>query len=117
MAGSAAEAAAAGIKTFEELFHHGQPPLGLLKRTKEFFKAMASRAQKDSPEHRLAYVLYLLSIAVARIRLGEKITNLTDEELLECIEWAEKQAWLDERTRELLVATRCQLQNPGPESR
>lgn len=28
LAGSAAEAAAAGIKTFEELFHHGQPPLG-----------------------------------------------------------------------------------------
>ncbi len=116
LTGAATEAAVAGIKTFEELFHHRQPPLGLLKRTKDLFKAMAGRAQKDSLEYRLAYVLYLLSISVARIRLGEKITNLTDGELVGCIDWAEKQAWLDGGTRELLAATRRRLQNPGPEN-
>jgi len=83
----------AGIKTFGTLFLHNEPPVGLLKLSKDFFKRTAKAHPKDSPEHQVAYLCYLLSVIVARLRQGKRITNLKDSEFLSGIAWALKQNW------------------------
>src|SRR5205823_4639641 len=70
----------AGIKTFGELFQHPQPPLKLLQLVKDLFKAKAGAGANRRPEQEVAYLLYLLTIVTARLRLGILISSLTDLE-------------------------------------
>jgi hypothetical protein len=103
------QAAAAGIATFGELFLHPAPPLGLLHLSKDFFKRTAGAEPKDSAEHQVAYLGYLLSVAVARLRHGKRITNLRDSEFLQGLDWAQKQKWVEKPILKLLVDTRSLL--------
>ncbi len=92
-------AASAGIKTFEELFQHPQPPLKLLQLAKDFFKAKAGAGANRRPDQEVAYMFYLLTIVTARVRLRVSISSLTDVELLPALDWALSQTWLDESAR------------------
>jgi hypothetical protein len=92
----------AGITTFGKLFTHLTPPISLLKLSKDFFKRTAKMHPKDSAEHQVAYLYYLLSVVVARLRHGKRITDLSDLELLKGVEWASKQTWVDDQSRNLL---------------
>jgi hypothetical protein len=74
----------------------------LLKLAKDFFKRQAGRGSERRPVEQVAYLMYLLSILVARIRLGKAITKLTDSELLQACEWGARQAWVHQEMRELL---------------
>ncbi len=90
------------INSFADLFHHPHPPLGLLRLVKQFAKA--NRAHPDSPlPVEVAALLYLLSIAVARLRCGERISSLDDDALREGLKWASEQCWLDNPTRSLIT--------------
>lgn len=95
-----------GITTFGKLFAHLTPPISLLKLSKDFFKRTAKMHPKDSAEHQVAYMCYLLSVIVARLRHGKRITNLSDSGFLKGQEWALQQAWVEKSIREVLVDAR-----------
>lgn len=96
----------AGIKTFGTLFLHDEPPVGLLKLSKDFFKRTAKAHPKDSDEHQVAYMCYLLSVIVARLRQRKRLTNLKDSEFLPGIEWALKQDWAGKTIHKVLSEAR-----------
>jgi hypothetical protein len=95
------EAAGSGIRTFQDLLEHPRPPLAPLNWAKNFFKQQAGPSLPRRPEQEVAYVLYLLSILVARIRLQTRISKLSNADLLKGIDWAADRKWLDMKTREM----------------
>jgi len=95
-----------GNATFGELFLHAKPPIGLLKLAKDFFKRTAKRHSKDSAEHQVAYVCYLLSVIAARLRHGKQISTLGDSELLPGLDWALQHAWVEKPMRKVLMDAR-----------
>ena len=89
------------LNSFGDLFAHPEPPVRLLQWAKDFAKAHANGADHTFPGD-VASVLYYTAIALARSRLGRKITELPDGELRRGVEWATKQSWLDDQTRTAL---------------
>lgn len=104
------DAAASQIRTFRELYEHPRPPLALLNWAKDFFKQQAGPSTKRRPEQEVAYLLYLLSILIPRVRLGTSITTLTDADLVKGLTWAASRKWLDAKTKELCVLAKKSLQ-------
>lgn len=92
----------APIRSFKELFLHLQPPLELLKQTKDFAKAQREHPNSFLPKE-VATVLYYASIVAARLRLGERITSLTDAELRQGVEWSLELPWLVESMQPLFT--------------
>jgi len=105
---SLAEAASASIKTFEDLFFRGDPPLRLLRLSKDFFKNRIQESPKDSRERRLAYLFYLVSILAAGER-ADQDSRLSSGELRKALQWALTQKWVDEQTRALLLRAKADL--------
>jgi len=89
------------IKTFEDLLFHREPPLELLRLSKEFFKSRTKACRKDSAEWQVAYLFYLLSILAAGTRAA-RLSKLSPGELCRAIRWALDQPWVDGKTKELL---------------
>jgi hypothetical protein len=85
----------AGIRSFNDLFHHPHPPIELLVMTKNFTKACRSNPQGPLPKE-IAMVLYLASIVIAMIRCHQRITELSEHELENSLVWAIDQSWIDE---------------------
>jgi hypothetical protein len=95
-------AAGSGVKTFGDLLRSDKPPLELLKLSQKFFKQNVTSTSKGSPEQKVAYLFYLLSIVAARIRLGVKTSKLSDKELLKGIQSIVSRSWINDQVRELL---------------
>ena len=97
--------------TFGELLHHPHPAPDALALVKDFAKAA-----KDDPDGPLpaevAAVLYYASILVARARCGRRISALPDDALRRGAERVLAGAWVDARTRSLLVAGLAFLNGP-----
>jgi hypothetical protein len=89
------------LKSFNELLHHPNPPLELLRMVKDFAKLNRDRSESLLPGE-VATVLYYLTIAAALVRLDERITTLSDHELKCGFIWAIEQKWIDDPARELL---------------
>lgn len=89
------------VRTFRDLFTHPHPPVELLESTKRFAKHCRNHARNALPVE-VASVLYLLSIVVALRRCGRRISGLDSESLRYGVDWARRQPWLDETTRNLL---------------
>lgn len=89
------------IATFGDLLSHAQAPIELLEVLKDFAKGCRSNADGPLPDD-IATVLYLAAIAAAMVRHGARITRLGDEGVRHGLEWAQRQPWLDPKTRELL---------------
>jgi hypothetical protein len=87
------------LETFDDLFHHANPPLDLLKRTKNFAKSC--RANPDLLPPEVSTVIYYAALVLARQHHGVSITELPDELLEQGIKWALAQSWLDERTKSI----------------
>ena len=77
------------------------PPVELLKITKDFAKACRQNPHSPMPQE-FASVLYFTSIAAALVRCGCRITGLTSEALAEGFHWVLAQPWLDDSTRTLI---------------
>ena len=92
----------AGIKTFGDLFQNRQPPISVLKLSHKFFKPDISSSANLPQESKVAYLFYLTSIVVARIRCRERIAKLTEEQLLQGIKSMLALPWIDEGLRSLL---------------
>jgi hypothetical protein len=89
------------IKSFEDLLFHREPPLALLKLSKEFFKRRLQECKKDSGEWNVAYLLYLLSILAVGNR-ASKISSLTPSDLRKGMKWALERRWMNEKTRQFV---------------
>jgi hypothetical protein len=108
-----AEIAGREIGSFDELFHHPAPPLGLLRLTKDFAKSNWNHPQSTLPGE-IAALLYYESIVAAWIHGGEHISQLSDDELRKGVEWVLSQNWVDDSTRELFVEALACLGGPSP---
>lgn len=95
-------AAAPPIRTFRELFCHHQPPKELLNHTRQFAKSCRQAGSYNLPPE-IATIMYVTSITVARLRLGERLTSLDDAGLSHSLRWALAQPWLDGEVRRLLA--------------
>ena len=89
------------IRTFEDLLFHREPPLELLRLSKQLFKRRLRECKKYSPEWNVAYLFYLLSILAAGDR-ASRISWLTPSELRKGIKWALERRWINEKTRQFL---------------
>ena len=95
-----AEAQGLTLKSFGDLLAHPNPPVELLKITKDFAKACRLSPRSPVP-HEIASVLYFASIAAAMVRCRRRITGLTNDALAEGFRWVLSQPWLDAPTRAL----------------
>ena len=89
------------LNSFRDLLQHPNPPIELLRLTKEFAKACRDHPESPLPPE-IATVLYYASITVALTRCGRRISGLDDAALRGGLEWAVSQPWVDESTRALL---------------
>lgn len=89
------------IRSFGDLLRHPYPPVDLLILTKQYARAMLEHPERPLPEE-IARVLYYASIVVARMRLGQRISTLGDDALIEGVRALLSQEWLDGPTRSLL---------------
>ena len=106
---SLTEAARSDVTTFADLFGSNRPPLELLKLSHKFFRQNVTSSPKGSPEQKVAYLFYLLSIVTARVRLDVKITKLSDQDLLQGIRSTINRDWVDDRMRTLLEEGRRRI--------
>ena len=89
------------LKSFGDLLAHPNPPVELLKITKDFAKACRLSPHSPMP-HEIASVLYFGSIAAAMIRCHRRITGLSNETLAEGFRWVSARPWIDAPTRSLV---------------
>lgn len=89
------------VRSFADLFQHPNPPIELLVLTKQFAKASIDHPDGALPGE-VAKVLYFVSIAVALVRCGQRITQLDDQALRLGIEGAIARPWVDEPIRAIL---------------
>jgi len=90
------------LKSFADLFHHPAPLIELLELVKDFAKANLDQPESGLPGE-IAAALYYTSIASALVRLDTRISQLPDADLQRGLHWTMEQAWLDEKTKELLA--------------
>lgn len=90
------------IRSFSDLLYHPNPPLELLRMTKDYAKACCGHPKSPFP-HEIASLLYIASITAALVRCGHRITDLDDPALSRGIRWLTMQSWLDEPMRLLLT--------------
>jgi len=90
------------LRSFTDLFHHPAPPVELLELVKDFAKANLDHPESGLPGE-IAAALYYTSIAAALVRLDARISQLPDADLQRGLRWTMEQAWLDEKTKELLA--------------
>ncbi len=103
------------IKTFGDLFDHPQPPMELLRMTKDYAKQCRARGESPIPAE-VATMLYVLSIVVARTSREQRITDLNDQSLCRLAAWAAEQPWIDEPIRRLLIAAQQVFDSGEPAS-
>lgn len=103
------EASEQQIRTFEDLLHHPNPPLELLKISKDFFKAMASDKNQSKAMQEVAHLFYVMVVLVARVRQRTAISKLTDAELQKGIQWIIDGEWIDTKLKNLVTCCRAQI--------
>ncbi len=101
------------LASLRGLLQHPVPPLELLEMVKDFAKACLCAPDPPLPPE-LAGALYHLVMAVALSRLGERITNLGDAEILSGLDWAMARPWLDKASRATLARARRLVAESGP---
>jgi hypothetical protein len=88
--------------TLGELFGHPQPPLQLLKLVKRFAKQCRREPDNPMPSD-LVMLLYYVSIAVALVRLNQRISDLADRHLRRGMHWLTAQVWVDAEVKSVLT--------------
>jgi hypothetical protein len=90
------------VRNFGALFCHRDPPLALLRLTKDFAKSSDRRRSNPLPAE-VATVLYYAAIIAALLRHGERISRIGEETLREGARWVLRQHWVAEPLRDLFV--------------
>lgn len=103
----------APAQSFSELLRQTRPAVALLEVVKDFAKTNADHPESGLPKE-VAAVLYYACIGAALVRLGTRISKLTDAELRRGLGWAAGQPWVDEETRRLLAEALAKVAPGGP---
>lgn len=102
---NAPEAVAFDQKSFSELLLHANPPLALLKLTKDFAKQTLKEA--DDPQLKeIAAALYYVSYAAGMTRCGTRLGGMSEHDLRGGFEWALARIWIDEKSKALIAEAR-----------
>ena len=88
-------------RTFGQLLLDPTPPKEVLEQVKQFAKSAGDSQDPQLPKQ-VSALLYLVAIAVARLRLDDRITSADDRTVAKKWQWAIDQTWLDEPTRTIL---------------
>jgi hypothetical protein len=96
-----AESQGLALKSFGDLLTHPNPPVELLRLTKDFAKACRLSPRGPMPRE-IATVLYFASIAAALVRCRHRNTNLSNDALADWLRWVCSCPWLDESTRAIV---------------
>lgn len=94
------------VETFAELFAHPEPPVKLLVWTKDFAKRCRADADSGVPTE-ITAVLYFVSIALAQVRCGKKISELSKEQVAAGLDWLLQRSWIDKTNRALIERLRA----------
>lgn len=89
------------LVNFGDLFGDMTPPRSILVATKNFAKANLVGSRSAIPKE-IASALYYLSIAAALVRLGIRISRLSNADLRKNLMWIKAQPWIDEASVRLL---------------
>ncbi len=92
------------IRSFDQLLHHPEPPLRLLRLCKEFGRDNRISSGGALPDE-VAAVIYYAAIFTALLRRGVKITSLSRGEIMAGIRWVKAQTWIDSGTLALFDAS------------
>jgi len=106
-----AEAAGFVGKNIRDLLENSNPPLALLKLTKDFAKRTFREAE-DSQLKEIAAALYYASYAAGLTRCGQRLGGMETLELRGGFDWALGRTWLDEQTKKLISEGRKLLEHP-----
>jgi DNA-directed RNA polymerase specialized sigma24 family protein len=82
-------------QTIGAVLRSEHPSLDVLKALKQWFNLQRFSPARDVPAP-LANGLYLLVLAVALVKCGQRITGLADAQFRAGLEWLAAQPWLDE---------------------
>lgn len=97
------------LRSLRELLQYPLPPIQLLVMMKDSAKACRQATDAPLPKE-VASVIYYLCIAAALLRLGQKITSLSDHELRDGMDWVLGQPWVDEGGKLLVRQAQHNLQ-------
>ena len=86
--------------------------LPALRNIKDWAKPQMSRNDGDVPRE-VAGVIYFAAILSARVRFGERLSELDDSRLRDAAAWVQRQPWLDEGLRELFHLAESSLKPRG----
>src|SRR5437016_5071845 len=98
---STSETLAFKDKSFNDLLLDPNPPLALLKLTKDFAK-QTIKDTEDPHLKEIAAVLYYCSYAASMTRCGKRLGGMRSHELKGGFEWAVGREWLDQQTRAMI---------------
>src|SRR5580700_7511963 len=104
------------LTSFLDLFLHPVPPIELLTLTKDFAKGNMDQPDSSLPNE-VAAVLYYLSIAAAYVRLGRRISQLSDAEFKRGLEWCKGKPWVEAPLQRLLDEALQKQSSPGTEGK
>ena len=90
------------LLTFEQLLHDPHPPVELLRVVKRFAKNCRNNSADVLPAE-IVMLLYYAAITIAWTRCGERISHLSGDTLRRGVRWVARQAWVDDRSRDLLL--------------
>lgn len=93
------------LASLRGLLRHPVPPVELLELTRDFATTSLQATDPPLPPD-VANVLFHLAVAVALTRGGERISALSDAELLRGLDWSLAQVWVDESSRATLGRAR-----------
>lgn len=81
------------LKSYGDIFTHRLPPIELLELIKEYAKRNMAGTDKELPGD-IAKLLYVLSVVVAGLRCGKRITSQSDESVRKSIHSVLAQSWI-----------------------
>ncbi len=81
------------LKSYGDIFSHPMPPVEILEMIKDYAKRNMASADVELPED-IAKLLYVLSIVVARLRCGKRITSQPDAVIRRNLEAVLAQPWM-----------------------
>ena len=93
---------AAEVRSFGALFNHPNPPLGLLRLTKDFAKMSDRRVANPLPAE-VATVLYYAAIAAAVLRHEQWISRIGQQKFNDGVAWVLRQQWVVGSLRDLFL--------------
>jgi hypothetical protein len=99
--------------TFGELFSDPAPPLRLLALGKQLAKQCRGGKHHGSLPRDLCLVLYYAAIVAARVRCGQRISELPDAALRRGLGWATEQQWVDKPLGALLSEGLARIHGDG----